>query len=105
MDAPHVLSPADLAEAFQTSSEAKSLDDFGAGEAAAETDPALAPRGWWSVDGSRTKTDGLEDSILLLRDYLVKDHYDVRTGEHCDIHTSADCRRVRRASSDSGKGR
>ncbi|KAL1941065.1 hypothetical protein VTO73DRAFT_7701 [Trametes versicolor] len=76
VDAPHVLSPADLAEAFQTSSEAKSLDDFGAGEAAAETDPALAPRGWWSVDGSRTKTDGLEDSILLLRDYLVKDHYD-----------------------------
>lgn len=72
-----MLTPADLAEAFQSSSESSSLEDLGASEAATETDPALAPRGWWSVDASRTKTDGLEDSILLLRDYLVKDHYEV----------------------------
>ncbi|KAI0773072.1 FSH1-domain-containing protein [Trametes elegans] len=76
VDGPHVLSPADLAEAFQTSSQSSSLDDLGASEAGAETDPALAPRGWWHVDATRTKTPGLEDSILLIRDYLIKDHYE-----------------------------
>ncbi|KAH9847736.1 serine hydrolase FSH [Lenzites betulinus] len=74
VDAPHVLSPADLAEAFQT--ESSSLADFGAAEATTETDPALAPRGWWGVDASRTNTPGLEDSILRIREYLVKDHYE-----------------------------
>ncbi|OSC99607.1 FSH1-domain-containing protein [Trametes coccinea BRFM310] len=77
VDAPHVLTPADLAEAFQSSNESSSLDDLGASEAAAtQTDPALAPRGWWSVDAARTKTVGIEDSIMLLRDYLSKDHYE-----------------------------
>ncbi|KAI0354543.1 FSH1-domain-containing protein [Trametes cingulata] len=76
VDAPHVLTPADLAEAFRSSSEESSLDDLGAPEAATETDPAMAPRGWWKVDAARTKTIGLEDSIQLLRDYLVKDHYE-----------------------------
>ncbi|KAI8977729.1 serine hydrolase FSH [Trametes punicea] len=76
VDAPHVLSPADLAEAFQTSNESSSLDDLGAPEAATGADPALAPRGWWNVDAARTKTVGLEDSILLLRDYLSRDRYE-----------------------------
>ncbi|CDO72032.1 hypothetical protein BN946_scf184943.g67 [Trametes cinnabarina] len=76
VDAPHVLTPADLAEAFQSSNDSSSLDDLGAPEAATETDPALAPRGWWSVDAARTKTVGLEDSIMLLREYLTKDHYE-----------------------------
>ncbi|KAI0631376.1 FSH1-domain-containing protein [Trametes polyzona] len=75
VDAPHVLTPADLAEAFQTSSESSSLDDLGASDTNTN-DPAAAPRGWWHVDAERKNTPGLEDSIKLLRDYLVKDHYD-----------------------------
>ena len=71
-----MLTPVDLAEAFRASSETSSLDDLGAQEATTDSDPALLPRGWWKVDAARTKTIGLEDSILLLRDILVKDHYD-----------------------------
>lgn len=77
MDGPHVLTPADLAEAFRSTNESSSLDDLGAPEAATEADPALAPRGWWNVDAARTKTVGLEDSIMLIREYLLKDTYEV----------------------------
>lgn len=70
LDAPHVLSPVDLAESFNTP------EELGAPEAV-ESDPALQPRGWWKVDRSRTKMTGLEDSLALLRDTLKKDHYDV----------------------------
>lgn len=41
-----------------------------------DSDPALAPRGWWKVDAARTNTIGLEDAILQLRDILAKDHYE-----------------------------
>ena len=76
IDAPHVLSPVDLAEAFRASSESSSLDDLGAQEATADSDPALQPRGWWKVDAARKQTIGLEDAILQLRDILHKDRYD-----------------------------
>ncbi|KAI0656047.1 serine hydrolase FSH [Cubamyces menziesii] len=76
VDGPHVLTPADLAEAFRSTNESSSLDDLGAPEAATEADPALAPRGWWNVDAARTKTVGLEDSIMLIREYLLKDTYE-----------------------------
>ena len=70
LDAPHVLSPVDLAETFNTP------EELGAAEAA-ESDPALQPRGWWKVDRGRTKMTGVEESLALLRDTLKKDHYDV----------------------------
>lgn len=76
LDAPHVLTPVDLAE-LNASSSNSSLEDLGAAEATEEKDPALAPRGWWKVDATRTQTHGLEDSLALLRDVLAKDHYDV----------------------------
>ncbi|RDX48718.1 FSH1-domain-containing protein [Lentinus brumalis] len=75
VDAPHVLTPADLAAAFNKSEES-SLNDLGAPEASTDSDPALAPRGWWKTDAARTKTVGLEDSILYLRDILRTDHYE-----------------------------
>ncbi|KAI0919075.1 hypothetical protein AcW1_003453 [Taiwanofungus camphoratus] len=75
LDAPHVLTPVDLAE-LNASSSNSSLEDLGAAEATEEKDPALAPRGWWKVDATRTQTHGLEDSLALLRDVLAKDHYD-----------------------------
>ncbi|THG97841.1 hypothetical protein EW026_g4250 [Hermanssonia centrifuga] len=70
LDAPHVLSPVDLAETFNTP------EELGAPEAAQDADPALMPRGWWKVDAKRTNTNGLEASFDLLRDVLKKDHYD-----------------------------
>lgn len=69
VDAPHVLSPADLARAFNTP------EELGAPEAT-ETDPALTPRAWWKSDAQRTQTIGAEASFELLRDVLSKDHYD-----------------------------
>ncbi|GJE91352.1 FSH1 domain-containing protein [Phanerochaete sordida] len=69
LDAPHVLSPVDLAETFNTP------EELGAPEAA-ESDPALQPRGWWKVDRTRTKMTGIEETFALLRDTLSKDHYD-----------------------------
>ncbi|KAI0755480.1 serine hydrolase FSH [Fomes fomentarius] len=76
VDAPHVLTPVDLAEAFRSTSETSSLGDLGAQEATTDSDPALAPRGWWKVDAARKNTIGLEDAILQLRDILAKDHYE-----------------------------
>ncbi|EKM53368.1 uncharacterized protein PHACADRAFT_259693 [Phanerochaete carnosa HHB-10118-sp] len=66
LDAPHVLSPVDLAESFNAP------EELGTSETA-ESDPALQPRGWWR---SRTNLVGIEDSLVLLRDTLRKDHYD-----------------------------
>lgn len=68
LDAPHVLSPADLAETFNTPAELGASD-------AADPDPAMQPRGWWKVDRTRTKLTGIEASFDLLRDTLKKDHY------------------------------
>lgn len=70
LDAPHVLSPVDLAETFNTT------EELGAAEAS-EVDPALKPRGWWHPDPDRKKTRGIEDSLIMLRDILAKDHYEV----------------------------
>ncbi|KAI0795123.1 serine hydrolase FSH [Abortiporus biennis] len=71
LDAPIILTPADLAETFNTP------EELGASEATEEeTDPALLPRGWWKVDAERKKLTDIELSLALLRDTLSKDHYD-----------------------------
>ncbi|KAH9920927.1 FSH1-domain-containing protein [Fomitopsis serialis] len=75
VDAPHVLTPVDMAYLTSQSPES-SLDNLGAAEATTETDPVLAPRGWWRVNEDRTQTNGLEESLAVLRDVLAKDHYD-----------------------------
>ncbi|KAH9855499.1 FSH1-domain-containing protein [Lenzites betulinus] len=63
---PIVLTPADLG---------RPADDVSAADAD-DSDPAMAPRAWWTVDAPKTITVGIELSIQLLRDYLIKDHYD-----------------------------
>lgn len=73
VDAPHVLSPADIAETFNTP------EELGASEAS-ETDPALAPRAWWRTDAKKTKTVGAEESFEMFRDLLSKDRYVVSVG-------------------------
>jgi hypothetical protein len=72
VDAPHILTPADMASTFNTP------EELGASEAS-DTDPALAPRAWWKTNPERTQTIGAEASFEMLRDILSKDHYDVRT--------------------------
>jgi len=65
INAPHVLEPVDLTGHGIT------LDTLGASEAsAASEDPALKPRAWYKTDPTRTRTDGLEESLAFLRDTL-----------------------------------
>ncbi|KAA1476507.1 FSH1-domain-containing protein [Dentipellis sp. KUC8613] len=84
VDAPVVLYPADLAETFGTA--APSTDDasnsgdlaaLGAAEAtAAADDPKLTPRAWWKANAARTKTDGMDESVVWLRDLLKEQKFD-----------------------------
>ena len=73
VDAPHVLEPVDL------TGHGTSLDALGAHEAStASEDPALKPRGWWRSDLTRTRTDGLDESLAFLRDILRTQRFEVR---------------------------
>ena len=73
VDAPHVLEPVDLTGHGAT------LDAFGAHEASVTSeDPALKPRCWWRSDPTRTRTDGLEESLAFLRDILRTERFEVR---------------------------
>ncbi|TFY58271.1 hypothetical protein EVG20_g8221 [Dentipellis fragilis] len=84
VDAPIVLYPADLAETFGTA--APSTDDasssgglaaLGAAEATAATDdPKLTPRAWWKANAARTKADGMDESVVWLRDLLKEQKFD-----------------------------
>jgi hypothetical protein len=73
INAPHVLEPVDLTGHGIT------LDTLGASEAsAASEDPALKPRAWYKTDPTRTRTDGLEESLAFLRDTLKTQRFEVR---------------------------
>ena len=73
VDAPHVLQPVDLTGHGTTP------DAFGAPEASTTSeDTTLQPRGWWLTDPTRTRTDGLEDSLTHLRDILRTQRFEVR---------------------------
>jgi hypothetical protein len=59
---------------------APSLEALDSGDANdANDDPALQPRAWWKMNADRSQTIGIEETILLLRDILRKDHYEVRS--------------------------
>jgi hypothetical protein len=81
IDAPILLTPPDLA--WQSApganqSEASNLQALGAAEAQnIDSDPALAPRGWWRHNAEKTRAIGLEESLLVVRDALTKDKYEV----------------------------
>jgi Serine hydrolase (FSH1) len=73
INAPHVLEPVDLTGHGIT------LDTLGASEAsAAPEDPALKPRAWYKSDPTRTRADGLEESLAFLRDTLKTERFEVR---------------------------
>jgi hypothetical protein len=77
VDGPIVLLPVDL-------DGPSSLAALGASEAnTTSSDPSTTPRAWWKSNPERTIAHGLEDSILLLRDILQRDRYDVSmSGAH-----------------------
>lgn len=64
VDAPHILNPVDIADAFGSTNHTES--------AGAPEDPALRPRGWWTKG---KKYRGLEESIALLKEMLINDRY------------------------------
>ncbi|KAI6115993.1 serine hydrolase FSH [Pisolithus sp. B1] len=54
-----------------------SLNSLDAAEAiAASSDPALTPRAWWRANPERTRAQGLEESLVALRDVLQRDRFD-----------------------------
>ena len=72
VDAPNILQPADLV--------GFNLESLGAGEASAENsepDPSTIPRGWWRHNPEKNTYIGVLDSLILLRDILAKDKYEV----------------------------
>ena len=42
---------------------------------AATSDPVLIPRAWYKANTDRTVATGLEDSLQMLKDVLLRDHY------------------------------
>jgi hypothetical protein len=74
VDAPLILLPADIAATFGGAS--TSLEDLGAAEAESG-DPALQPRAWWKTNAARTASYGIEDSIMTLKDVLLKNNFEV----------------------------
>ncbi|CCM03931.1 uncharacterized protein FIBRA_06083 [Fibroporia radiculosa] len=75
VDAPYLLTPVDMAN-LNSNLNSSTRDDLGIEESAAVQDPALSPRGWWTVQGNRNVTMGLEESLSTLRDVLAKGRYD-----------------------------
>ena len=74
INAPHVLQPADLFSSPQ------SLDsEAPASVAETQSNPETALRGWWTANRDKDKTvmSGLRESILLVRDVLKEQRFDV----------------------------
>ncbi|KLO11082.1 FSH1-domain-containing protein [Schizopora paradoxa] len=72
VDAPHILHPADLSGLSSSALNAPeaSLTD------PKPDNPAETPRGWWTSNPERTIYAGASESLVLLRDILVKDRYE-----------------------------
>ncbi|KAH8827861.1 FSH1-domain-containing protein [Flagelloscypha sp. PMI_526] len=80
VDAPMQLSPHDLLgsspqQASSDSTSQNTLSALGAAEASTD-DPNLQPRGWWKSDPTRTKMEGIENTLALLRDILKERTFD-----------------------------
>ncbi|PFH50467.1 hypothetical protein AMATHDRAFT_61053 [Amanita thiersii Skay4041] len=78
LDAPMILQPVDLfGSSPQNQSQPTDLAALGAAEASATSeDPALTPRAWWKSNKERTIYNGIEDSLLLVRDILKERRFD-----------------------------
>lgn len=61
-----------------------------------QSDPATALRGWWKANKEKTKVEGLEESLSLIRDVLKEQRFDVRihifSSSILSMDRDADCR-------------
>lgn len=64
VDAPHILLPAEL--------DAPSEELI-----ALQSNPETAMRGWWTANEDRTKITGLQESLLVIKDVLKSQRFDV----------------------------
>jgi len=69
-DGPMILAQSDM-EGFQSTTTISELLDN------ANSSPELTPRAWWRANADRTLYDGVDQSILHLRDILAKQRFDV----------------------------
>lgn len=74
VDAPHVLEPVDL-NSF--SSNALNASETSATDESKPKDPSEIPRGWWRSNPEKTIYHGASESLVVLRDVLAKDRYEV----------------------------
>ena len=64
VNAPHILQPAEL------DSPSEEL-------AVLQSNLDTAMRGWWTANKERTKVTGLQESLLVIRDVLKSQRFDV----------------------------
>jgi len=69
VNAPHILLPSELSGA---------PSQFDSEEVVSEeaSDPNTAPRGWWKSNQTRTKAEGVQTSILVIRGLLMTQRFD-----------------------------
>ncbi|KAH9485664.1 Esterase [Psilocybe cubensis] len=65
VNAPHILQAAEM-----FASEQASMADT-------QSDPNTALRGWWKANKEKTKVEGLEESLSLIRDVLKEQRFDL----------------------------
>lgn len=65
VNAPHILLAAEM---FASEQPAVADTQF---------DPNTALRGWWKANKEKTKVEGLEESLSLIRDVLKEQRFDV----------------------------
>lgn len=64
LDGPIVLPPVDLPLDFGSLDRPPPID--------APTDPELIPRAWWRANEDRTVYQGVDDTLIYVRDFLKK---------------------------------
>ena len=77
VDAPIVLQPVDITSlAAQYAAQRPALDEIRGNEPPVTTEDSTA-RAWWRANEDRTVYQGIEDSILTIRDVLKQRRFDV----------------------------
>jgi len=53
---------------------------------AAISNPGLTPRAWYRANPDRTVANGLEDTLQMLKEVLLRDHYVVSLASRHPVH-------------------
>ncbi|KAF9448267.1 hypothetical protein P691DRAFT_56168 [Macrolepiota fuliginosa MF-IS2] len=76
IDAPHVLQPIDLISSHARNPALSLGVEPNEQVSEQEQDPTLTPRAWWKPNPERTRGEGLEESIAVVRDVLKTRKFD-----------------------------